>query len=117
VPPAHDWADDCSAPLDGVHNAAREVGNSGRARQRLPLAMARQWAVSCPQGGGGCHGRDAWASAPAECPRDVKLIGTLLVMEAFMETSKPMSPDPIVAELMTSEHVTSESMSPTPRMP
>ena len=53
-------------------------------------------------------------------------------MEAFMEASKPMSPDPmtsehvtfesmspepIVADPMTSEHVTAESRSPTPRMP
>ena len=51
-----------------------------------------------------------------------QLILTLLVMETFLEASKPMSPELIVAEPMTSEHVTSESMSPepmspTPRMP
>jgi hypothetical protein len=101
-----------SLGLDGVHKAAREVGNIGRPRQRLPLEMARQWAASCTQGGGGCHGRDAWASAPAEFPIDVKLILTLLVMEAFMEASKPMAPELIFAEAMPSE-----SMSPTPRMP
>jgi len=137
VPQEHDGADDFRAPLDGVHNAARELGNIGRARQRLPLAMARQWAASCTHGGGGCHGRDAWASAPADFPIYVKLILTLLVMEAFREASKPMATEPIVAEPMTSEsmfskpivaepmtseHVTSESMSPepmspTPRMP
>jgi hypothetical protein len=142
VPQKHGGADDFRAPLDGVHNVARELGNIGRARQRLPLAMARQWAAYGTQGGGGCHGRDAWASAPADFPIDVKLILTLLVMEAFIEasksmspepifaepivaepmTSESMSPEPIVAEPMTSEHVTSESMSPepmspTPRMP
>jgi len=76
-----------------------------------------------------------------------QLILTLLVMEAFLEASKPMSPEPIVAEPMpsesmfskpivaepmtsesmfskpivaepmTSEHVTSESMSPEPMSP
>jgi len=112
VPQEHDGADAFRAPRDGVHNAARELGNIGRARQRLPLAMARQWAASCTQGGGGCHGRDAWASAPVDFPIDVKLILTLLVIEAFMEASKPMAPEPIVAEPMPSE-----SMSPTPRMP
>jgi hypothetical protein len=142
VPQEHNGADDFRAPLDGVHNVAHELGNIGRAPQRLPLAMARQWAAYGTQGGGGCHGRDAWASAPADFPIYVKLILTLLVMEAFIEASKPMASDPIVAEPivaepmtcesmfskpivaepMPSEHVTSESMSPkpmspTPRMP
>jgi hypothetical protein len=61
---------------------------------------------------GCCHGRDAWAPAPAEFPIYVKLILTLLVMEAFMKASKPMSPEPIFTELMTSE-----PMSSTPRVP
>jgi hypothetical protein len=132
VPQEHDGADDFRAPLDGVHNAARELGKIGRARQRLPLAMARHWAAYGTQGGGGCHGRDAWASAPADFPIYVKLILTLLVMEAFIEASKPMSPEPIVAEPMTcesmfskpivaepmtSESMSPEPMSPTPRMP
>jgi hypothetical protein len=147
VPQEHDGADDFRAPLDGVHNGARGLGNIGRARQRLPLAMARQWAAYGTQGGGGCHGRDAWASALADFPIDVKLILTLLVKEAFIEASKPMAPEPIVAEPMTSEsmfskpivaepmtsesmfskpivaepmiceHVTSESMSPEPMSP
>jgi hypothetical protein len=71
--------------------------------------MARQWAAYGTQGGGGCHGRDAWASAPADFPIYVKLILTLLVMEAFIEASKPMAPEPIVAEPMPSE-----SMAPEP---
>jgi hypothetical protein len=94
--------------------------------------MARQWAAYGTQGGGGCHGRDAWASAPADFPIYVKLILTLLVMEAFIEASKPMAPEPIVAEPMPSESMFSkpivaepmtcesmapEPMSPTPRMP
>jgi hypothetical protein len=117
VPQEHDGADDFRAPLDGVHNAARELGKIGRARQRLPLAMARQWAAYGTHGGGGYHGRDAWASAPADFPSYVKLILTLLVMEAFIEASKPMSPELIVAEPMPSESMSPEPMSPTPRMP
>jgi hypothetical protein len=132
VPQEHDGADDFRAPLHGVHNVARGLGKIGGARQRLPLAMARQWAAYGTQGGGGCHGRDAWASAPADFPIYVKLILTLLVMEAFIEASKPMSPEPIVAEPMTcesmfskpivaepmtSESMSPEPMSPTPRMP
>jgi hypothetical protein len=109
VPQEHDGADDFRAPLDGVHNVARGLGKIGGARQRLPLAMARQWAAYGTQGGGGCHGRDAWASAPADFPIYVKLILTLLVMEAFIEASKPMAPEPIVAEPMPSE-----SMAPEP---
>jgi hypothetical protein len=132
VPQEHDWADDFRASLDGVHKAARELGNIGRPRQRLPLEMARQWAAHCTQGGGGCHGCDAWASAPAEFPIYDKLIWTLLVMEAFMEASKPMIPEsmspelifaePMIPESMSPEPIfaepmTCESMSPTPRMP
>ena len=127
VPQEHDWADDFRAPLDGVHKAEPELGKIGRPRQRLPLEMVRQWAAYCTQGGGCCHGRDGWASAPAEFPIYVKLILTLLVIEVFMEASKPMtpefmSPEPIVAEPMTSEFMapepivaepmTSEFMSP-----
>jgi hypothetical protein len=114
VPQEHDGADDFRAPLDGVHNVARELGKIGRARQRLPFAMARQWAAYCTQGGGRCHGRDAWASAPADFPIDVKLILTLLVMEAFIEASKPMATEPIVAESIVAESMTAESMSPEP---
>jgi hypothetical protein len=40
VPQEPDRADHFIAPWDGVHNPERELGNSGRPRQRLPLEMA-----------------------------------------------------------------------------